>query len=960
MKPPRVWLLDNSSITQPAQLIRWLAGVFWAGALLLAFIAPLGSATQIEILLIAAVGSLYLLVMWLPLLPGGQTLVDRIPLLTSTLHVFIISGVVRLFIDRTPLIAVIYLLAITGVAFRRGLPLGLWTALLSAVCYLSVLAGLGALAAEWDDAILLTLTFISVALFTGALARLAQKRSWEFENVLRQSRDGIVIFDDRGKIEYLNPALLGFTGYALHEILGQSFFDFIADPADLASLQKLWQLIAEHPVPNRAFTVHIQAKDHSTRILSATLSRLQSAPPRYMAIMRDITLQETERLAHDRRDQELDAERRVAHAVSASLDLEHVLHLALDQALATLPADAGSIYLADDAQTKLDLAVARQLPNAAIHPDEHYQFGEGIAGRCAAQKQTLSVANLGEEPAARAARLSQVSVPLIAQDRVVGVLNVNRAGARQFSEADAALLRAIAASVAIAVDHARLFGSLEERIQARTAELAALHRIAQAGNRSLDLDAVLRATLAELIQTTGVRGGWVSLLDHATQQLSVLARVGVSQILAEKLCGAAALPSQARSLAIAEVDPHLQEDRGDIRSICCVPLIAAEQTIGALGLVSDQAERFGETEMRWLLTAGNTIALAARNAQAHAAVARQVTQLAALRDIDHTLNSTLELEPMLEIMLTSIAQVLPYDYAVVYLRAGTQMRAIAARGIAPTLWVNYAFETAGNLAFAEMARERKPIIIDDLDPRALHWSPIPGLVQVRSWLGAPLIARDAIIGQIGLYSSQRNMFKREQADWMLSFAHHAAVTIANALLRVELNEQARRDSLTQVLNHGAFIAELRAAYAHALARREPLTLIMLDLDNFKRYNDIYGHVAGDLVLQAMVQAIRTHIHQDDLVGRWGGEEFGVAIRGASMAQVMQIAERIRQTLAATIIRSRHGDIIPPPTASQGVASMGGIVRDPDDLIEYADRALYLAKNSGRDQVACANDMLWVT
>jgi diguanylate cyclase len=107
------------------------------------------------------------------------------------------------------------------------------------------------------------------------------------------------------------------------------------------------------------------------------------------------------------------------------------------------------------------------------------------------------------------------------------------------------------------------------------------------------------------------------------------------------------------------------------------------------------------------------------------------------------------------------------------------------------------------------------------------------------------------------------------------------------------------------------------------------------------------------VLKATVQAIQAHIKRADFVGRWGGEEFAIGLRGANIAGAMQVAARIRETLAHTRVQDSSGQSIPPPTASQGIAALVETARGVDELIEQADRALYRAKSRGRDQIAAA-------
>ena len=131
----------------------------------------------------------------------------------------------------------------------------------------------------------------------------------------------------------------------------------------------------------------------------------------------------------------------------------------------------------------------------------------------------------------------------------------------------------------------------------------------------------------------------------------------------------------------------------------------------------------------------------------------------------------------------------------------------------------------------------------------------------------------------------------------------------------------------------------------------PLSLIMLDIDYFKLYNDTYGHIIGDQVLRLTVQAIQSHIKKTDTIGRWGGEEFGVILPNATTVQANMVANRIRQTLAELPLFDVESQTIPKPTISQGIATMPDHTSDVDELVIIADRALYMAKDKGRDQVA---------
>jgi diguanylate cyclase (GGDEF)-like protein len=130
---------------------------------------------------------------------------------------------------------------------------------------------------------------------------------------------------------------------------------------------------------------------------------------------------------------------------------------------------------------------------------------------------------------------------------------------------------------------------------------------------------------------------------------------------------------------------------------------------------------------------------------------------------------------------------------------------------------------------------------------------------------------------------------------------------------------------------------------------------MLDLDHFKEYNDSFGHTVGDAVLRRVVQVIRDNLKRGDLVGRWGGEEFVVALPRCSRRDARQVAERIRKSMEGIKVEGPGGRPLPVPTASQGVAAFPEDAKEPIALVDAADVALYQAKGRGRDQVSMAGD-----
>jgi diguanylate cyclase (GGDEF)-like protein len=172
------------------------------------------------------------------------------------------------------------------------------------------------------------------------------------------------------------------------------------------------------------------------------------------------------------------------------------------------------------------------------------------------------------------------------------------------------------------------------------------------------------------------------------------------------------------------------------------------------------------------------------------------------------------------------------------------------------------------------------------------------------------------------------------------------MTDQHSRLRHELAVAAETDPLTGLLNRRSFNPRLDEAVAGAIARRRPLSVVMVDLDHFKRLNDEHGHLAGDRALEEVALVLRAQSRQDDLVSRFGGEEFAVALPGADADDARAYAGRVAADLA-----SRTGTDLPPLSFSAGIATLTAAGEQGQALLAHADEALYAAKAAGRRRQA---------
>jgi diguanylate cyclase (GGDEF)-like protein len=165
----------------------------------------------------------------------------------------------------------------------------------------------------------------------------------------------------------------------------------------------------------------------------------------------------------------------------------------------------------------------------------------------------------------------------------------------------------------------------------------------------------------------------------------------------------------------------------------------------------------------------------------------------------------------------------------------------------------------------------------------------------------------------------------------------------------QMYEAALRDGLTKAFNKKYFHDRLHAEFAYASRHKSPLTLLMMDLDHFKHFNDTYGHLAGDHVLESLSQRVHSSIRTEDVFARYGGEEFALICRAIPLADGAIVGERIRSLMANTPFHyDGHVLAVTISVGVAGVPSRG--IETPDDLIAAADKALYEAKESGRNRV----------
>jgi len=220
------------------------------------------------------------------------------------------------------------------------------------------------------------------------------------------------------------------------------------------------------------------------------------------------------------------------------------------------------------------------------------------------------------------------------------------------------------------------------------------------------------------------------------------------------------------------------------------------------------------------------------------------------------------------------------------------------------------------------------------------------VVMVTGW-GSEQVAVEALRKGVGDYVVKTPGYERELV-WALELAaERTRADRAEAALRTELEQRARTDHLTGLLNRGEMERILRREIRRAGRRRRAFAFVLLDVDGFKQINDRHGHSAGDAVLCHVAGRLGESVRATDFVARWGGDEFAVLLRGAGYVNAHDFASRLGRPEANG--RAASGEDLPPVTLSLGLVCAPGPVESLAAVLKWADRALYAAKTAGRDQ-----------
>ncbi len=484
-------------------------------------------------------------------------------------------------------------------------------------------------------------------------------------------------------------------------------------------------------------------------------------------------------------------------------------------------------------------------------------------------------------------------------------------------------------------------------------KIAILYDASQAVISTFDLDEVLSQIISIMRDYFRLQHVAVLLLDPETRTLQVRTHAGWNKTSEEMsipvgkgLVGTAAkLKRPIYAPKVAE-DPRYVMSIPSTKSELAVPLIVRDEVVGVVDCQSDQEEFFDTETIDLLMLFSTQASIALQNARLYSNEQRKAQQLEAINTIARQTTAVLEIDELLRKSCQVILQSFAVDQVAMLLLedGGLVLRAQQGK-LTPRM------ELGGQLArdtglCGRAISSGKPVTENDVRRVPGY---VPGYEETRAEMCLPLISLGETLGVLTLESAGANAFSAADVQPLESVADICAAAIQNARYFERVRQLAFVDGLTGIFNRRYFETRIAEEIERASRYDNELSIIMIDIDGFKKLNDEFGHLLGDEALRQVSTIFSQNLRKVDIACRYGGEEFVILAPQTSGEHALAVAEKLRKVVEGWPFPGVPRAV----TISAGVASYPAHGKTRDELVKAADVALYTAKQAGRNRVQAA-------
>jgi diguanylate cyclase (GGDEF)-like protein/PAS domain S-box-containing protein len=810
--------------------------------------------------------------------------------------------------------------------------------------------------------------------------------------------DGVLVIDTHNRVVDINRTALRMIGKEDRLVIGQSLDEVLEPFSDV--FRPFWDTLTTHQ--------ELTVGDVSPTYLDLNISPLYDRRGKFsgrLVVARDITQRrKAEQAEHDQRIL-AEALRDTAAALSSSRTFDEVLDRILDNVGRVVAHDLATFMLLGDGGVVRSVRSRGYVENGYIRDeaDLHFEidaipnFSHMIETGQALVVPNTECSDLWVRLPGMEMIRSYVGAPVRVKGMVVGFLDLVSLTPDFFTQVHAERLQAFADQVAIGIENARLFDEIRHRAE----QMSALFKIGLTLTSGLDMDQVLKALLEECKKILPVEAFYVAVLEPDMEtilhplfyDLGKYRRIPPRNLYREPGLSGYVIRTR-RTLYLSDSVDKVAEKKYPIfhaggtptRSYVGVPMTIGERVVGVISMQSYQPTAYTPAQIRVLETIATQAAVAIENARLFEQIQWKAEQMTALFDIGLVVTSGMDMVQILKGLLEKCRRILPVeafyiatfdpdtgimDFPIFY-DSGEYLN-IPARDIRENPGLTGYIIHSGHTEYI-------PDVNAPEAEKKYHLIQVGGNPS-HSIVGVPLLVGERVVGVISMQSLRAAAYTPEQIRLLETIATQVAGVIENVrlynkaqaeltqrkrverslrqankrlqtqlaeieALQAQLREQAIRDSLTGLYNRRYLEETLEAEYQKAKRENGRFCLIMLDIDEFKAFNDHYGHDAGDVLLSKLGEFLRSEFRSSDISCRYGGEEFLVVMPGALIEKGFERAERIRTSFEA--IDVRHMGMKLSATLSLGVAAFPQDGEHWEQVLHNADRALYAAKGAGKN------------
>ncbi len=468
---------------------------------------------------------------------------------------------------------------------------------------------------------------------------------------------------------------------------------------------------------------------------------------------------------------------------------------------------------------------------------------------------------------------------------------------------------------------------------------------------TFDLDEVLNQVLAIVHDYFHLQSGSILLFDEENRNLCVRAHFGedfpsgsLSIPFGKGITGTAAKTRRPVYSPDVMIDSRYISHIASTRSELAIPLVVRDEVVGVLDCQSNLPNFFDNETVDLLTLFATQASIGLQNAKLYSMLQRRAAQLEAINALAKRTTVELDLKELLDRLCAQLPHFFPVEHVSIFLcdEEGALILRAQSNSVNPRLRVGdvlprgYAGSSARNG--------------DDLQDRSSSAGIAGDYASAHEEVCLPLLSFGENIGLLVCATAEKKAILANDIQALESVADILATATQNARYVDRVRQLAYRDGLTGVFNRRYFESRLVDEVTRAARYGGGVSVLMIDLDHFKRINDEFGHMLGDDVLRAVSAIFARQLRKVDVVCRYGGEEFAVVLPATQGASAVTVADKLRRAVA-------NADFSGVPycvTVSVGVAEFpaNGITRD--DIVRAADSALYDAKAAGRNQVCLAS------